>query len=110
MFWLKQKRTLGYRDPCGDTEKKVENTSRLVDNNACPTCTYGPSKIQVVKCKLNNNTGNNIDKKTSCKYINNGHCIDIYTTITVKKVQNNNVIYHHINVAVGCACKLLPVS
>ena len=112
MSWLKQKRILGYLDPCGDTVKIVVNTSSLVDNNACPTCTYCPSEIQVVKCKMNS-TGK--DKKASCKYIDidkgyNGHCIDIYTTITVKKLQNKNVIDHNVSFAVGCACKLQLVS
>ncbi len=104
MFWLKQKRTLGYRDPC-DTEENDISTSSLGD---CPTCTYFPSMLKEVKCITNSLP--NVRGKTSCKYSIDGDCIDVHATITVMKIQNGQPIEHDVSLKVGCACKLLPVT
>ena len=99
MFWLKQKRTSGYRDPC-ETETNVVDTSSY---DSCSDCTYMPDTLTEVKCITNGLT------QSSCKYDVAGDCLDVQATIKVLKFfSTGNWVYHNVVLKVGCACHLLP--
>ena len=99
-FWLKQKRTSGYRDPCGTETNEVDTSSY---DTSCSDCTYMPNKLTEVKCTTNGLT------QSSCKYGVAGDCLDVQATIKVLKIfSNKNWVYHDVVLKVGCACHLLP--
>jgi hypothetical protein len=101
MFWLNQKRTTGYRDPC-ETETNVVDTSSY--DNDCQDCTYLPSTHTEVKC-----TKNNLMGQASCKYGVVGNCFDIEAKMKVLKFfPNGHADTHEFFLKVGCACHLVP--